>query len=175
MNYLIIDLECTCDDNDSFDRSKMETIEIGAVLVNDNLEKIEEFSQFVKPTINPILTDFCKNLTTITQEDVDNAPMIEDALKSLSDFCQEHGEYTFVSWGGFDYRQIKRETKLKELENPMVGRNINYKDVVKKVTGEKATSITKTLRKLGGDFSGTQHRGIDDALNIYEIIKILKI
>lgn len=173
MNYLVIDLECTCDDNNSFDRSKMETIEIGAVLINDKLELLGKFEAFVKPTINPVLTDFCKQLTTIKQSDVDNAPLIEEALRDLAAFCNEHGEYKFVSWGGFDYRQIKRETKLKGLRNVMEGANINYKDVYKNKTGDKAKSITGSLKGLGKEFTGTQHRGIDDALNIYEVIKIL--
>jgi len=174
MNYLIIDIECSCDDNDDFDRSKMETIEIGAVLVNDKLEKIGEFSQFVKPTNIPVLTDFCKKLTTIRQSDVDDAIVLEEALVLLYNFCKQHGEHTFVSWGGFDYRQLSREAKLKGIKNPMLGKSINYKDIVKNKTGMKASSITKTLRTLGSDFVGTQHRGIDDALNIYEIVKIIK-
>lgn len=171
MNYLIIDLECTCDDNKSWDRSKMETIEIGAVLVDDSFNEIGEFSTFVKPTINTKLTDFCTKLTTITQEQVDNAPLFEEAIKDLKTFATQKGDYIFCSWGGFDYRQFKREAKLKNIPNILSGKNINYKDNYKKITGKNATSITKTLRGLNTDFIGTQHRGIDDAKNILRIIK----
>ena len=43
----------------------------------------------------------------------------------------------------------------------------------KKKTNNQSRSITGSLKILGKEFTGTQHRGIDDALNIYEIIKVL--
>ena len=171
-NYLIIDLECTCDeDKNNFNRNKMEIIEIGAVLVDENFNLIDEFSTFVKPTINPTLTSFCTKLTTITQKDVDDAPYIEEALDSLRSFARQNGFYTFVSWGGFDYRQIKRETALKGIDNVLKSKNINYKDNYKEITGVRATSITRALRDLKTDFKGTQHRAVYDAKNIYRIVK----
>lgn len=175
MNYLIIDLECTCDDNESWDRSKMETIEIGAVLVDQDFNLIDEFSSFVRPVINPTLTPFCTKLTTITQNQVDDAPLFEDAIIALRKFAEQKGAYTFCSWGGFDYRQINREAKLKNVDNVMKGKNINYKDNYKKLTGKKASSITRALRDLNTDFEGTQHRGIDDAKNILRIVKAIGI
>ncbi|MFN8888672.1 MAG: exonuclease domain-containing protein, partial [Cyclobacteriaceae bacterium] len=71
MNYIIFDLEATC--WEGFDKSQNETIEIGALKVNDNREIVSEFSSFIKPLKNPILSDFCKQLTSIQQEDVDQA------------------------------------------------------------------------------------------------------
>jgi len=53
----------------------MEIIEIGAVMVEaQGLTVIDEFQTFIKPVRYPILTEFCKSLTSITQEQVDQAP-----------------------------------------------------------------------------------------------------
>lgn len=175
MNYLIIDLECTCDDNDEFNRAEMETIEMGAVLVNEKLEVIDTFSKFVKPVINPTLTQFCTKLTTITQADVDTAETFEVVFEELVDFCNAHGEYTFCSWGGFDYRQFRREADLKRVKNRLTKNNINLKDLFLKKTKVKAGGLSKALNHLNLKFKGTQHRGIDDALNIYEIVKVIGI
>lgn len=72
MNYIIFDLEATCWEND---RTKQnEIIEIGAVKLDENLAVIGEFQTFIKPKLNPILSDFCKKLTSISQEEVDQAP-----------------------------------------------------------------------------------------------------
>jgi 3'-5' exoribonuclease 1 len=63
MNYVIVDLEATC--WEGRDSSRNEIIEIGAVLVNEQQEILSEFEQFVRPLMNPVLSEFCKNLTTI--------------------------------------------------------------------------------------------------------------
>ena len=44
------------------------TIEIGLVVIDlETLEIVDEFQRFVRPQINPFLTDFCKELTSIQQ------------------------------------------------------------------------------------------------------------
>lgn len=54
--------------------AQMEMIEIGLVVIDlETLEIVDEFQRFVRPQINPVLTDFCKQLTSIQQEDVDGA------------------------------------------------------------------------------------------------------
>jgi 3'-5' exoribonuclease 1 len=64
MNYIIFDLEATC--WEGWDKSRNETIEIGAVKISDEREIISEFSSFIKPLKHFILSDFCKSLTSIT-------------------------------------------------------------------------------------------------------------
>ncbi|MCJ8344833.1 hypothetical protein MJH12_04780 [bacterium] len=50
---IIIDLEATCCSRSSIPKDEMEIIEIGAVA-------IDEYSVFIRPVRNLILTDFCK-------------------------------------------------------------------------------------------------------------------
>ena len=84
-NYLIIDLEATCCKERIITREAMEIIEIGAVVVNARtLDVVDEYTTFIKPILNPTLTDFCKTLTTITQDDVDNAIGYKEAIKHLA-------------------------------------------------------------------------------------------
>ena len=77
-----VDLEATCDEVDESESPRplevapdqMETIEIGLVVIDlETLEIVDEFQRFVRPQINPTLTDFCKKLTSIQQADVDGA------------------------------------------------------------------------------------------------------
>ena len=59
----------------------MEIIEIGAVMVDrETLSIVDEFQTFIKPIRHPILTDFCKQLTSITQSQVDTAPTFPAAI-----------------------------------------------------------------------------------------------
>ena len=61
MNYIIYDLECTCWE-DKTDEQTMETIEIGAVRLNEYGEVMGAFSRFIRPKIHPVLSDFCQRL-----------------------------------------------------------------------------------------------------------------
>jgi len=66
--YLVLDLEATCCDKGSIAKNHMEIIEIGAVMVEPaTLTIVDEFQSFVKPIRHPILTEFCKSLTSIAQ------------------------------------------------------------------------------------------------------------
>ena len=62
MNYIILDLEATCWEGKAL--APNETIEIGAVCINDTQEIIGEFNQFIKPSQSDTLSDFCTELTT---------------------------------------------------------------------------------------------------------------
>lgn len=83
--FILIDLEATCWDKNTDEgrrktnRNENEIIEIGAVLISDKFTMVATIDQFVRPTLNPKLSDFCTKLTTITQEEVDAAPTFSEA------------------------------------------------------------------------------------------------
>ncbi|KKM06925.1 hypothetical protein LCGC14_1739050 [marine sediment metagenome] len=88
---IVVDLEATCwEDNKEKQNSEMEIIEIGGVLLDPNFDILEKISVFVKPIINPILTDYCKNLTSIQQENVDTAQEFPQALQCFSNAIKKH-------------------------------------------------------------------------------------
>ncbi len=79
--FLIVDLEATCCDQGTIPSTEMEIIEIGAVMLNRNTWAIDsEFQQFIKPVRHPQLTAFCTELTTIRQQDVEQAPQFPEAI-----------------------------------------------------------------------------------------------
>jgi 3'-5' exoribonuclease 1 len=70
---IVFDLEATCWEKGTRPE-RMETIEIGAVrLQAPTWETSSEFSRFIRPISEPILSDFCVSLTGISQADVDAA------------------------------------------------------------------------------------------------------
>jgi inhibitor of KinA sporulation pathway (predicted exonuclease) len=54
-------------------------------------EVVSEFHTFVRPVVNPSLTDFCQELTGITQADVDAAPTFPEALLCLTRWLEDQG------------------------------------------------------------------------------------
>ena len=99
----ILDFEATCDkDNKSWPN---EIIEFPIVVIKTKtFEVIDEIRYYVKPTVNPILTSFCTELTGIEQETVDNAYTFEEIFPIIIDFINNfestHGtSWTFVTCG----------------------------------------------------------------------------
>src|SRR4051812_26570324 len=111
-HYLVIDLEATCDENyRTVPKQQMEIIEIGAVLVDAaTLAPVGELGTFVKPVRHPVLTEFCKKLTTIRQADVDGAPRFPEAMERLRGLIAGRSAL-FCSWGAYDKNQFEQDAK----------------------------------------------------------------
>lgn len=168
---VVFDLEATCDKAEFFDN---EIIEIGAV---DNFGN--EFSHFIKPIVNPLLTDFCKELTTIKQTDVDSAHEFPHVYTEFNDFItgdKYGGEATIFSWGFYDKNQLLKDCQRHGIngDNEYFAHNhVNLKTVYKEIMGTKARGMAHALRKFNIELEGTHHRGIDDARNIFKIYQKL--
>ena len=174
MNIVVIDLEATCWKNDR-QPERMEIIEIGAVkLDGKSLKIIDEFSSFVRPIDNPILSDFCRELTSIRQCDVDKA---EDFNTVFARFLEWIGEasYQIVSWGEYDLKQLTRDCKRHGISFPNKFRNkhINIKQLFAKQRGIRPCGLGQAIRMVGLIFEGTHHRAIYDARNIMRIAQLI--
>ena len=66
--FVAVDFEATCIEENG-PNYPHEIIEFPAVLVDLTTgERVATFHSFVRPRINPVLSDFCKKLTGISQE-----------------------------------------------------------------------------------------------------------
>lgn len=171
--YMIVDLEATCSNDESIPRNKMEIIEIGAVLLNaEKLIVEQEFQSFIKPVIYPTLTPFCKQLTTITQHDVDNAEYFPNVYEKFIEWTEQVESYRFCSWGKYDFNQFNTTCSQHHVTNLLPKRHMNIKVEFSKFLGtRKGYGLAKALDSLGLKMHGIHHRGIDDAKSIARIVK----
>ncbi|EMD38611.1 hypothetical protein CERSUDRAFT_113791 [Gelatoporia subvermispora B] len=98
--FLVFDVESTCIKGGQFDYPN-EIIEWPVCLMRrkdrdgtgraEMLEIVDEFRSFVKPTRNPQLSEFCTNLTGITQEQIDAAPTFTEMLGEFSLWLDRKG------------------------------------------------------------------------------------
>lgn len=168
---LIVDVEATCWEHRSSDQ-RNEIIEIGFAIVH-NQSVIHSNSWFVRPLLNPKLSEFCRRLTCITQEMVDAAPLFPEALELFkADVEANSGEQfrnlPFLSWGYYDQRQFSNDCALHNITYPFA-EHMNLKECFKEKYGVKKPGILKALKILNLEFQGTHHRGVDDALNIANV------
>lgn len=169
MNYIIVDLEATCW-NDRNWRDKMETIEIGAVkLKSTKGPVIDEFVTFIKPVVESELSEFCTELTSITQNQVDKAPYFGEAFHDFMEWIGDE-PFRFCSWGNYDLVQLQKDCARHNMEFPQSLMNhINLKTEFSRVFDAKRCGMAKALEILNIPLEGTHHRGIDDARNIAKI------
>lgn len=169
--FLVVDLEATCELNDR--NYGNETIEIGAVMVASNGDVIGEFNEFIRPIKKPILTDFCKDLTSIQQSDVDGAEYFPQVWKKFCDWVSSYDDNAvFCSWGYYDKNQLRNDCNLYDLsyDYPWFNRHISLKHQYVQITGKRKCGMAAALRSFKIPLDGTHHRGIDDARNIVKIL-----
>ena len=173
MNYVIVDLEATCWDGSRME--EMEIIEIGAVYLDDaTYQPMRDFEQFVKPIINPRLSEFCKSLTNIQQHDVDSSPFFPEAYREFISWIGAQ-PFRLASWGEFDFNIFNIELQRCGLVWPsQFHGHINLKSLYARAYSTKASiGLSDAMRKLSMSFEGRLHRGIDDARNIARVAQTI--
>lgn len=169
MKYIILDLEATCWQKK--EGRKNEIIEIGAVCIDEQKNTLGEFARFVRPQENPILSDFCRELTSITQADVDAAKPFPEVLLDFQKWINGFGDdYFLCSWGFYDRNQLTQDCQLHGLPTAWLANHISIKHQYAGLKKPfKLMGMKGALRNENIELEGTHHRGIDDARNIAKI------
>lgn len=175
---LVVDLEATCCNKGTIPRDEMETIEVGVSVLRRSMNWEEEFSYsiFIKPTLHPTLSDFCKGLTHISQEQVDQGMPYAQALDVLTKLTDTLGDsWAWCSWGAYDRNQLIQDGKLHGL-NPLLpsDRHFNLKVYFSSLRGVKRQfGLSNALKSVGYEFVGQPHRAYSDAFNTGRLFKWL--
>jgi inhibitor of KinA sporulation pathway (predicted exonuclease) len=173
-HLLIVDLESTCWKNKQHPDYEMETIEIGALLIDKSKrEIIKEFDKFIRPVQNPFLSDFCTELTSIKQDDVKSAKKFPIVFKQFLDWIDDLEKTTFCSWSGYDKWLFQQDCKYHLIEYPFENNHFDIKKLFNSRYKGPTLGLSRALKKLGMKFEGTRHRGIDDARNSWYVFKRL--
>lgn len=167
VDLIVCDLEATCWD-DGTNKDQMETIEIGAVRIQNGVIA-DQFSSFIKPAMYTELSEFCKKLTTIRQADVDAARPFHEVFSS---FLQWIGQapFVFCSWGRYDVGQLQLDTQRLNIPWPAtLSNHLNIKHAFALWRQVPSCGMDRAMHLAGLTLEGTHHRGIDDARNIARI------
>ena len=176
MNYVIIDFEATCSNKNEFPREEMEIIEFAALCVREDFSSAFLFDFFVRPVRNPILTEFCKNLTSITQSDVDHAQPFTVVFPYFNKWLSAIEDLVFCSWGAYDKKQLIKDLSYHNIDDqyPFDERHFNLKEMYAKRKGwERGCGMAEALRQENLELSGIHHRGVDDVQNIAKLLPFI--
>ncbi|XP_064395186.1 ERI1 exoribonuclease 2-like isoform X2 [Halichondria panicea] len=178
---------CQTDEGAGDVQKKKRTVEFPAVLLDvSNGDVVSIFQKYVLPIEQPTLSDFCKQLTGITQEQVDNGIPVQTCLYLFKQWVMEMQQKTglvmmepgkaysleqqlcsFVTWSDWDLGVcLYYECKRKQIKTPTYFNQwVNIRALYKTFYERKPSGLKGSLEDLGIPFVGNEHSGIDDARN----------
>lgn len=175
-HWLVIDLEATTDEG-GWPVAEMEIIEIGASLVNRAGREVDHFQRFVRPQRRPQLTPFCCELTHISQANVDAAAPLTEVWPLFERWMSHHQAHLqgWVSWGDYDRQQFLLEWQQHQIKSLLADiPHINLKQRFAKARKlQRPLGLNGALQLAGLQFSGQQHRALEDARNTARLLPLI--
>ena len=168
--YAVVDLEMCkvpCEVRKGAYRWAYETIQIGAVLLNEELEIEDTFMTYVSPEYGFIDT-FINKLTGISMRDVASAPTMRTALQAFVDWLPR--DVKVVSWSNSDKVQVKHEILSKDITITGVEEILdNWIDCqqtfAEKMHTKKCYKLSEALVAADIMYEDGAHDGLIDAYN----------
>jgi inhibitor of KinA sporulation pathway (predicted exonuclease) len=175
-NINIIDVEATCwNDEQERNGQPNEVIEIGIAEVDLELaDPIRQTSTIYIIPENSTISDFCTELTGITEETIKKHGIsFNDAITKLKQEYRIHKRH-WVSWGDYDKHQLKADCDRHNLvfNRVFFKRHTNLKTMFGLLYGlPRELGVQEALKSLELNFIGIPHSGKDDAYNIARLFK----
>ncbi len=154
-----------------------EIVQLCAIRVDaaDDFREIEHFEIFVRPTVNPILSEYLIDLIGITQEKIDTDgvawPEAQPAFRAFLD--KQPGD---VCCNGIDDIVLDENAALNDIEPGFAGiRFVNLKPVfMKAFDNSSRDSQTANLATLAGlDMDHNAHNALDDVRVLVATVRAL--
>jgi len=172
----IVDIESTCWDANPPQKQFPEIIQIGIAQVDlKELRIVDSGSIYVQPA-NSSVSEFCTQLTGITQEKLD-----KDGLKfhKACDLMKKHyatKKYPWGSYGDYDRNQFLADCKSMNYDYPFGRRHLNVKTLIAMANGwDGELGMDGALKELKMPLEGRHHDGGDDAKNIAKLfIRVMR-
>ena len=168
--YVVIDLEMcpVAKEKRRYFHCRHEIIQIGAALMNEDLEIVDTFSCFVRPRFGK-LDAFIQGLTGICWADLKDAPCLEDALQQFLAWLPEE-TVTAAAWSNSDESQLRREMTCKSISseeiNTRIGSWVDCQAMFgRKMNRKRCYSLQEALIAADIFSEGRAHNGMDDAYN----------
>ena len=195
MNYGLLDIELTCDglqqgdkfiDDGRMDKFDREIILLGFISVDEKYKIKTKYSSYVKPIVNPILTDYCKNLTGITQKNVNHGKKCDEAFKEILEIVRKHRIKYIFTFGNLDKQFLYSAARMnrkadEEYENiyRISSKIVDVRPAILAGMGiksfKRSPGLVKIGEQLGINTRGEHHNALNDAMLLLGVCRKLDI
>jgi len=191
MNYIVFDLEFNQkyeDKKEHFekkDESKeknknstlpFEIIQIGALKLNENFEKISTFNFLIKPTIHTILHPYVETLTKISKNNINSSETFPNIYDKFIKFIGEE-EAILCVWGIIDIKELLRNIKFHNISTASLPtKYIDVQNHASKYFNTKKgikIGLKNAIELLDVTLHGNFHDAFNDAYYTGEVLKKL--
>lgn len=177
MQYIVYDLEFNQDLSDrKLTKCFFEIIQIGAVKLDSDLNKLAEFNRYVKPTVYKNINPFITELTGITAEQLQHEKPFPEVYEDYIHFIGE-GQTVFCIWGMSDIKELFRNVEYLKLNQQLLSRLfINLQPYVAKqidLPPRKLPQLKSTVEAMDIPMVDEFHNALHDARYTSEIFKKL--
>lgn len=176
MDYIVFDLEwnqCPYGKEKENKKLPFEIIEIGAVKLNSQREKIDEFHAVIHPIVYTQLHFKTREIISINKEELRQGISFIEAIHRFLEWCGE--DYRFCTWGTLDLMELQRNMKFYGLLGQLKG-PLYYYDVQKLFAIENENRKQRRSLEYAADYykitkGGGFHRALNDAFYTAEVLK----
>ncbi|MNJ66785.1 sporulation inhibitor KapD [compost metagenome] len=125
----------------------------------------------------PLLTPFCRELTHITQANIDAAQPLGEVWPAFERWLGQHHTRLegWASWGDYDRKQLLQDWQQLGLASMLANvPHMNLKQRFAKARRlERPLGLNGALQLAGLQFNGQQHRALEDARNTARLLPLV--
>ena len=168
-SYIVFDLEwnqSSAGKEASLDHLPFEIFEIGAVKLNENMEKLSEFHRLTGPCVYRQMHFAISEVTHVTMDElVHRGEPFKQVMESFLAWCGD--DYIFCTWGSMDLTELQRNMVYHGMEIPFASPLLFY-DVQKLYSrlysdGKTRESLDEAVNFFGLEANVPFHRALEDA------------
>ncbi len=177
MNYIIFDLEWNqaAKKQDENAQIPFEIIEIGAIKLNSNFEKIGEFSRMIRPSVYHTMHSVTQGIIHISMSELKKEQTFVPVMRHFLKWCGE--DCLYGTWGSLDLTELQQNMDYYQFP-PLSDGPLTYLDIQKLYAliyepedDKKRRSLKSAVEQLGIPQDIPFHRAFADA---YYTAKVLQ-
>lgn len=179
MNLIVLDLEWNQAPNVSHRNPivPFEIIEIGAIKLNMDFKKIDQFCEVIKPVIYKKMHVISREITHISNASLRNGRGFKEVFNDFIKWCGD--DYMICTWGCTDITELQRNMKYHGF--PLFKAPVLYYDIQKifSLVYEEDKKVRRSLQDAVEFLSIRTnipfHRALSDAIYTAEVIRKLSL
>lgn len=178
MKYIVFDLEWNqpIDGKSQSDRKlPFEIIEIGAVKLDEEKNKIAEFSEIVRPQVYKELNVHIRKILNVTMKELQQGQTFPKVMNRFRKWCGE--DMVFCIWGTQDLTELQRNISFYKMQ-ALSSKPIPFLNVQKMFseyigTPDKVYNLESAIDEAGIEKDIPFHRAFSDAYYTAKILKLV--
>lgn len=180
MNYCFGDFEFTC--GRKREKESRELLSAGLIFYDTHFRELFRYYKTAKPVLAPNLTNFCKNLTGLTQEEIDASEDSSVICQDILNLFKTYHVDTIFTMGNCDAPDLREDAAIhKQLGIQQAHTGNEIADVIldiqqplkifSRIQGKESIGIQKYLDFYQISVDGSLHNSLVDATALAQIYK----